>query len=83
MKNKTFNKDRITALRLAHKMTQEEFANKLGATFSKQHISNWENGKSIPDTTSLLAIVNAFGLNMDYFFTEDNYHCNKGKASNQ
>ncbi len=83
MDNKTFNQDRITALRLAHKLTQEEFARKLGPTFSKQHISNWENGKSVPDTVSLLAIANAFGLSMDYFFTSDNYHCNKGKVSNQ
>ena len=71
MKRK-FNPDRILALRLVLNLTQSEFAQRVGLrSIKKQHVSGWELSKHIPDTESLLAIANAFGIKMEYFFTEE------------
>jgi len=43
--------NQITCLRKQNKLTQDELAEKLGV--SVQSISKWENGHSLPETTSL------------------------------
>lgn len=77
---KTFNPDSIKIIRLTNGLTQEVFAEKLGDTIQKQHISNWENSVNIPDTKSLLLIVNAFNVPFEIFFTEQMHHSNKEAA---
>lgn len=76
---KTFNKDSIRILRLSVGLTQEDFAEKIGPTIQKQHISNWENGVNVPDTKSLLMIVNAFNVPFEIFFVEELHHSNTSR----
>ncbi|MFD1393254.1 helix-turn-helix transcriptional regulator [Lacticaseibacillus jixianensis] len=44
-------------------LSQESLAQELHVT--RQTISNWENGKSLPDIYSLIAISNIFGVSLD------------------
>lgn len=52
--------------RLKQKETQESLALKLGV--SRQTISNWENGKTLPDIDSLIKIAQLYQLSMDELF---------------
>lgn len=52
--------------RLKQKETQETLALKLGV--SRQTISNWENGKTLPDIDSLIKIAQLYQLSMDELF---------------
>jgi len=45
-------------------LTQQEVADKLNV--SRQTISNWEVGKSYPDTPTLIEISNFYNLSLDY-----------------
>jgi len=80
MKRK-FNPNSIRILRQALSLTQEEFASKLGKSFSKQIVSQWENAVQIPSVSSLLAIVNTFNVPLDIFFEETAEHGNKQHAA--
>jgi transcriptional regulator with XRE-family HTH domain len=53
----------IKKLRIENKLTQKEFADKLGVTF--QAVSKWENGKNIPDIAILKEISKKFNVNID------------------
>jgi len=64
-----FNRDRLTALREAHSVTQDAFAGKLGT--SKQHVSQWETGELVPQTKTICKIANLFGVSPLYFFTQN------------
>ena len=65
-----FNPNSIRILRQALSLTQEEFASKLGKSFSKQMVSQWENSFQIPSVLTLLAIVNTFEVPFDIFFDQ-------------
>ena len=54
----------IKDIRTSNKMTQAEFAEKLGVTF--QAVSKWENGKNIPDISILKQISNGFNIDLIY-----------------
>ncbi|HDX9588844.1 TPA: helix-turn-helix transcriptional regulator [Bacillus pseudomycoides] len=60
---------RIKHLRLINKMTQEDVANQL--FISRQVISKWELGKSLPDLTNLLALSKLFNVSIDSLLKED------------
>jgi len=60
---------RIKHLRLINKMTQEDVASQL--FISRQVISKWELGKSLPDLTNLLALSNLFNVSIDSLLKED------------
>ncbi|PEB55260.1 transcriptional regulator [Bacillus pseudomycoides] len=60
---------KIKHLRLINKMTQEDVANQL--FISRQVISKWELGKSLPDLTNLLALSNLFNVSIDSLLKED------------
>ena len=64
----TFNRDRLTALREAHGVTQDELADKIGT--SKQHVSRWETGDLTPSTKTILKIANQFKVSPIYFFAQ-------------
>ena len=54
---------RITELRKANNLTQEELAERCSVT--RQTISNWENGKSYPDLEMLVFISDSFDISLD------------------
>lgn len=55
---------RISKLRLEHKMTQLELAEKLGV--SDKSVSKWEVGGCYPDVTLFLQIADLFNVSVDY-----------------
>lgn len=61
--------DNIRALRLQHKLTQEQLADRLGVSY--QSISRWENGVTYPDIEYLPAIARQFSVTTDYLLGED------------
>ncbi|HFK1495275.1 helix-turn-helix transcriptional regulator [Bacillus thuringiensis] len=50
-------------------MTQEDVTSQL--FISRQVISKWELGKSLPDLTNLLALSNLFNVSIDSLLKED------------
>ncbi|MDE6004518.1 MAG: helix-turn-helix domain-containing protein [Oscillospiraceae bacterium] len=56
--------ERIKELRLALRMNQVEFANKLNIT--KQCVSNWENGYIQPSVDMLIKIAKTFSVSTDW-----------------
>lgn len=61
MELKLGNKIRI--LRKKHRLTQEQFAEKMGVTF--QAVSKWENDVALPDITIIPAMAHCFGISTD------------------
>lgn len=55
--------DKIKLLRSENKMTQDDLANKLNVT--RQAVSNWERGKTIPDINMIEKISNVFSMSID------------------
>ena len=55
--------ERITALRNRHHMSQGDLAERL--TVSRQSVSKWETGSSIPDLDKLIALSEIFGITLD------------------
>lgn len=54
---------RIRSLRKEHGMTQEALAEQLGV--SRQSISAWEKGQSVPSVENLQALAQVFGIGID------------------
>lgn len=54
---------KISELRKANKMTQDELAEKMGV--SSQAVSKWENDLSIPDLPILIELANFFHITLD------------------
>lgn len=50
-------------------LTQEGFAEELGV--SRQAVSKWENGTSIPDVQLLLRIADFYNLTLDQLVRDD------------
>lgn len=61
--------------------TQEEIAQKLHV--SRQTISNWETGKSIPDIYSLVELSNIYDISLDNLVKEDIVMMNELKKENK
>ena len=62
--------NRLTDLRKAHGLTQEELAEKLDV--SRQAISKWERGDASPDTDNLIALANIYGVTIDELIYGEN-----------
>ena len=62
---------KIKALRISQKITQNEFAERLGVT--KSAISSYENGSRLPSYDILIKIARIFKVSTDYLLgcTED------------
>lgn len=56
--------ERIYNLRKKSGLSQEEFADKLGV--SRQAVSKWETGQSVPDAEKAAAIGAFFGVSLDW-----------------
>lgn len=55
--------EKIITLRTNHNMSQGDLAEKLNV--SRQSVSKWETGASIPDLEKLIAISELFGITLD------------------
>lgn len=62
---KEFNSKQLTSARVAKGMTMKELAEKSG--LSRQMISNYESGKTIPQAESLLKILSVLKYPRDFF----------------
>ena len=56
-------KDNLVELRKIHDMSQEELADAIGV--SRQTLSKYETGESLPDIEKCRLIANAFGVSID------------------
>ena len=61
--------EKITSLRKQKGWSQEELASQLG--ISRQSISKWESGSSIPDIENIIFLSKIFGVSTDYLLKDD------------
>lgn len=61
--------EKITIIRKMNNLTQEGFAEELGV--SRQAVSKWENGTSIPDVQLLLRIADFYNFTLDQLVRDD------------
>lgn len=59
--------DRIQSLRKAKGISQEQLGEALG--ISRQAVSKWESGQSIPDIGNIIQMSEVFGVTTDYLLT--------------
>ena len=63
--------EKIIALRNKYQMSQGDLAEKLNV--SRQSVSKWETGASIPDLDKLIAMSELFGISSDW--SSDSSNC--------
>jgi len=61
--------EKILHLRKLGGMSQEELASQI--TVSRQAISKWELGESIPDTDNVVQLCRLFNVSADYLLNDD------------
>ncbi len=61
--------DKITSLRKQKGWSQEELAYQLNVT--RQAVSKWESGQSLPDTEKIIQLSKIFQVTTDYLLLED------------
>ena len=61
--------EKLIALRKKNGMSQEELADRLGV--SRQAVSRWELGATLPDAPNLLKLSDLFGVSIDYLLRDD------------
>ena len=61
--------DKIFDLRIKSGLSQEALADRL--LVSRQAVSKWESGVTLPETDKLVTISNIFGVSLDYLLKED------------
>ena len=62
-------KEKLIKLRKANALSQEELAEKIDV--SRQSVSKWELGDSIPDSDKIVALSNLFGVSTDYLLKDE------------
>ncbi len=62
-------KDNLVELRKIHDMSQEELADKIGV--SRQTLSKYETGESLPDIEKCKLIADVFGVSIDDLLNYD------------
>lgn len=62
-------KNKIKELRVSKNLTQQQLADELHVT--KQAISKWEKGKSVPDIASVESMSEFFGVSVDYLINDN------------
>lgn len=67
--------DKIKDARTKKEYTQEQVAESLGV--SRQTISNWENGKSLPDIISIIKMSELYDISLDELVKGDATLLNK------
>ncbi|OQO69042.1 transcriptional regulator [Enterococcus villorum] len=66
-------KEKLKRLRKEHGLTQENLAEKLHV--SRQTISNWENGNTLPDIENLKLLSQYYHVPLSFLFTEKEETC--------
>lgn len=61
--------DKIIMLRKKNGWSQEELAEKLNV--SRQSVSKWESGLSVPDLNKIIGMSSLFGVSTDYLLKDD------------
>lgn len=61
--------EKIMDLRKKKGWSQEELAERLGVT--RQSVSKWESGQSVPDLNKIVFMSDLFGVTTDYLLKED------------
>ena len=61
--------EKIIRLRKQREWSQEELASQLG--ISRQSVSKWESGASIPDLDKIIKMSSLFGVTTDYLLKEE------------
>ncbi|MBQ7943738.1 MAG: helix-turn-helix transcriptional regulator [Lachnospiraceae bacterium] len=61
--------EKLVRLRKSNGMSQEELAEKLGV--SRQAVSRWELGSTLPDIPNLTQLSELFGVSADYLIHDD------------
>lgn len=61
--------DKLISLRKKNNWSQEELAEKLDV--SRQSVSKWEGGQSLPDISKIIALSQLFGVTTDYLLKEE------------
>lgn len=61
--------EKVVSLRKKEGWSQEELADKLG--ISRQSVSKWESGASIPDIDKILLMSSLFGVSTDYLLKDE------------
>ena len=61
--------EKLMDLRKKAAMSQEELADRLGV--SRQAISRWELGSTLPDAANLLKLSDLFGVSIDYLLHDE------------
>ncbi len=64
--------ERIFALRTKRELSQEELAEQLGV--SRQSVSKWETGQSVPDLDKLIKLADLFGVTLDELARDTSEH---------
>ena len=62
--------EKLQALRKARGWSQEELAQQINV--SRQALSKWESGTSVPDTENVVALSRLFGVTTDYLLLAEN-----------
>ena len=68
--------DRLLRLRKAHGFSQEELAEKLDV--SRQTLSKWETGESLPDIGKSRLLAEIFGVTLDDLVKYEKEECGLG-----
>jgi len=61
---------RLKAARVMAGLSMDGLVEKINNKVSKQAISKYENGLMMPDSSVIIALADALGVGVDYFFTE-------------
>ena len=61
--------EKLLELRKKNNFSQEELAEKIGV--SRQAVSRWESGETMPDSPNLLQISNLFGVSADFLLRDE------------
>ncbi|MDE7248583.1 MAG: helix-turn-helix domain-containing protein [Lachnospiraceae bacterium] len=61
--------EKILSLRTEYGYSQETLAEKLNV--SRQAVSKWESGETLPETDKLIALSNFFGVSTDYLLKDN------------
>lgn len=61
--------EKIMQLRKKNGWSQEELAEKMN--ISRQSVSKWESGASIPDIDRIVALSGLFGVSTDYLLKDE------------
>ncbi len=61
--------EKLYTLRKKSGLSQEQLAEQLGV--SRQAISKWESGQSVPESDKLIVISSRFKVSLDYLLKED------------